>query len=203
MVAHDLRDRDIADEAVLQAMGKVPRHLFVDPGQSHQAYADSALPLRQGQTISQPYIVALMTQSARLQPSDTVLEIGTGSGYQGAVLAEIVRQVYSIEIIESLADEARARLRRLGYNNIEVKHGDGFLGWREHAPFDAILVTAAAPKIPQPLVDQLREGGRMVIPLGTGHFSQDLMVLTKTGDGLIKKFVTGVIFVPMTGAVRK
>ena len=203
MVAHDLRDRDIADEAVLQAMGKVPRHLFVDPGQSHQAYADSALPLRQGQTISQPYIVALMTQSARLQPSDTVLEIGTGSGYQGAVLAEIVRQVYSIEIIESLADEARARLRRLGYNNIEVKHGDGFLGWREHAPFDAILVTAAAPKIPQPLVDQLREGGRMVIPLGTGRFSQDLMVLTKTGDGLIKKFVTGVIFVPMTGAVRK
>lgn len=203
MVEHDLRDRDISDEAVLKAMGKVPRHLFIDPGQSHLAYADGALPIKEDQTISQPYIVALMTQSTRLQPSDTVLEIGTGSGYQGAVLAEIVHKVYSIEIIKSLADEARARLKRLGYKNIEVKHGDGFLGWKEHAPFDAILVTAAAPKIPQPLVDQLREGGRMVIPVGTSRFSQDLMVLTKTRDGLIKKFVTGVIFVPMTGAVRK
>lgn len=203
MVERDLRGRDIHDAAVLKAMLKVPRHLFVEPGYVHMAYADSALPIKESQTISQPYIVALMTQSARLAPSDKVLEIGTGSGYQGAVLAQIVKEVYSIEIIKNLADEARERLQRLGYKNIAVKHGDGFQGWKEHGPFDAILITAAAPKIPQPLIEQLKEGGRLVLPLGKNKFSQDLVVLTKTKDGLEKQYVTGVVFVPMMGDVRE
>ena len=203
MVEKDLRGRDISDEAVLQAMQTVPRHLFISPRHAPVAYADGALPIYNGQTISQPYIVALMTQSASLKASDRVLEIGTGSGYQGAVLAEIVREVYSIEIIENLANEARERLAHLGYNSIQVKQGDGYLGWEEHAPFDAILITAATPKIPRPLIDQLKEGGRMVLPLGKNQFSQDLIVLTKTAEGLKKKFVTGVVFVPMTGKVRE
>lgn len=203
MVEQDLRGRDISDEMVLRAMAKVPRHLFVDSQQAPAAYADGALPIKEGQTISQPYIVALMTQSADVEASDKVLEIGTGSGYQGAVLAEIVRQVYSIEIIENLANEARDRLSHLGYTNIHVKHGDGYKGWKEQAPFDAILITAATPKIPRPLIDQLKEGGRMVLPLGTNRFVQDLIVLTKTADGLNKRLVTGVVFVPMTGEVRK
>lgn len=203
MVERDLRGRDIRDEAVLRAMRKVPRHLFIESRYAESAYADRALPIKENQTISQPYIVALMTQSAKLKSTDKVLEIGTGSGYQGAVLAEIVREVFSIEIVKSLADEAREKFARLDYDNVEVKYGDGFLGWKEHAPFDAILITAAAPKIPQPLLDQLKEGGRMVLPLGTNRFSQDLMVLTKRKDGLKKEYIAGVVFVPMTGAVRK
>lgn len=203
MVEQDLRGRDIHDEVVLRAMRKVPRHLFVESRYAESAYADRALPIKENQTISQPYIVALMTQSAKLKSTDKVLEIGTGSGYQGAVLAEIVRKVFSIEIVKNLADEAREKFARLGYDNVEVKHGDGFLGWKEHAPFDAILITAAAPKIPQPLLDQLKEGGRMVLPLGANRFSQDLMVLTKRKEGLQKEYITGVVFVPMTGAVRK
>lgn len=203
MVEQDLRGRDIHDEVVLRAMRKVPRHLFVESRYAEFAYADRALPIKENQTISQPYIVALMTQSAKLKSTDKVLEIGTGSGYQGAVLAEIVRKVFSIEIVKNLADEAREKFARLGYDNVEVKHGDGFLGWKEHAPFDAILITAAAPKIPQPLLDQLKEGGRMVLPLEANRFSQDLMVLTKRKEGLQKEYITGVVFVPMTGAVRK
>ncbi|KMP10587.1 protein-L-isoaspartate O-methyltransferase [Candidatus Nitromaritima sp. SCGC AAA799-C22] len=203
MVKNDIEGRGIHDRAVLDAMLKVPRHLFVKSDYVHAAYSDSALPIKENQTISQPYIVALMTATARPGPDDNVLEVGTGSGYQAAVLGEIVREVYSIEIIETLAREAGELLNRLGYKNIHVKHGDGYRGWKEAAPFDAILITAAAPKIPQPLVDQLKLGGRLVMPLGQGRFSQELVVLTKTEKGLEKRFVTGVVFVPMTGEVRK
>lgn len=201
MVEVDLRGRDISDPAVLNAMLKVPRHLFVQPKYLSKAYADFPLPIKSNQTISQPYIVALMTQSARLQPTDRVLEIGTGSAYQAAVLGEIVREVYSIEIIKTLADQARARLHRLGYDNVHVKHGDGYRGWPEHAPFDAILLTAAAPEIPQPLIEQLKVGGRMVLPL-EGVLFQKLIRLTKQPDGLKTETITGVRFVPMTGEVR-
>ena len=202
MVDRDLRGSDISDPAVLNAMLKVPRHLFVQPKYLAKAYADYPLPIKENQTISQPYIVALMTQSARLKSTDRVLEIGTGSAYQAAVLSEIVREVYSIEIIKPLADQARARLHRLGYENVHVKHGDGYQGWPEHAPFDAILLTAAAPVIPEPLIAQLKVGGRMVLPL-EGFLFQDLIRLTKQPEGLIKEPITGVRFVPMTGEVRK
>ncbi len=203
MLDDDLRGRGIQDARVLAAMAQVPRSRFVTERYKDHAYADSALPIEENQTISQPYIVALMTQSARLSKSDRVLEIGTGSGYQAAVLAEIVKEVYSIEIIKNLADQAKKRLTNLGYSNVKTKHGDGYRGWKEHAPYDAILITAAAPKIPEPLVDQLKIGGRLVIPLGSRKFSQDLITLTKTKSGVIKKFVTGVVFVPMTGEVRE
>jgi len=204
MVEEDLQRRGIRDPAVLNAMRKVPRHLFVSPQYREQAYNDSALPIEENQTISQPYIVGLMTQSALLQPGDRVLEIGTGSGYQAAVLAEVVSEVYTIEIIEKLADEAAARLKRLGYGNVKTRQGDGFRGWPEAAPFDAILITAATPKIPQPLIDQLKPGGRMVLPLGNRVLGQDLIRLIKEEDGKLKKeFITGVVFVPMTGEVRK
>ena len=203
MVQEDLRPRGINDPAVLAAMLKVPRHEFVLPGFARQAYSDRALPIRENQTISQPYIVALMTQSARLKPGDKVLEIGTGSGYQAAVLAEIVGEVYSIEIIKKLADAASATLNRLGYNNVKVKYGDGYRGWKKYAPYDVILITAAAPQIPQPLIDQLKVGGRMVAPVDNKFFAQDLILLTKEKGGLRKKFITGVRFVPMTGKVRK
>lgn len=202
MVDVDLRGRGITDTSVLQAMLKVPRHEFVDPQYSDLAYSDAALPIKENQTISQPYIVALMTQSARLRPTDRVLEIGTGSAYQAAVLAEIVREVYTIEIIGTLAEEAAARLKRLGYLNVKTRHGDGYQGWKEAAPFDAILVTAAAPEIPEPLVQQLKLGGRLVMPLGSYRLSQDLVVLTKQKDGLHKEYITGVVFVPMTGEIR-
>lgn len=201
MVHEDLRGRDISDPVVLSAMLKVPRHLFVQAKHLSQAYADHPLPIKANQTISQPYIVALMTQSARLKSTDRVLEIGTGSAYQAAVLGEIVREVYSIEIIKTLADQARARLHRLGYANVHVKHGDGYRGWPEHAPFDAILLTAATPEIPQPLIEQLKIGGRMVLPL-EGFLFQNLIRLTKQPDGLKKETITGVRFVPMTGEVR-
>ena len=201
MVEQDLRGRDITDPVVLNAMLKVPRHLFVQQRYLSKAYADYPLPIKENQTISQPYIVALMTQSARLKPTDRVLEIGTGSAYQAAVLGEIVREVYSIEIIKTLADQARSRLHRQGYGNIHVKHGDGYRGWPEHAPFDAILLTAAAPEIPEPLIAQLKMGGRMVLPL-EGLLFQNLIRLTKQPGGLKKEIITGVRFVPMTGEVR-
>ena len=202
MVDVDLLGRDIRDPRVLAAMLKVPRHQFVTADFKGQAYADAPLPIGKDQTISQPYIVALMTQAARLRPTDRVLEIGTGSGYQAAVLAEIVKEVYTIEIIESLADDSRDRLQRLGYDNVTVKHGDGYRGWEEFAPFDAILLTAAAPKIPKPLMDQLKEGGRMILPL-EGFLFQNLIRLTKDQGRLKRKEITGVRFVPMTGTVRK
>jgi len=158
------------------------RHLNV-------AYADTALPIKENQTISQPYIVALMTENARLKPTDKVLEIGTGSGYQAAVLAEIVGQVYSMEIVTTLAGEAAKRLARLGYDKVKTRHGDGYQGWEEAGPFDAILMTAAAPKIPQPLVDQLKMGGRLVLPLGGHRGSQNLVVLTKMKNALHKELI--------------
>ncbi|GJL79493.1 MAG: protein-L-isoaspartate O-methyltransferase [Nitrospinaceae bacterium] len=203
MVEIDIRGRGISDPAVLEAMLRVPRHDFVESRHRHVAYSDTALPIKKQQTISQPYIVALMTQSAHLKPGDRVLEVGTGSAYQAAVLAEIVTEVYSIEIIESLAKEAERRLIRLGYENVNVRHGDGYLGWEDAGPFDAILITAAAPEIPQPLVDQLKPGGRLVMPLGNQRLSQDLMVFTKNKNGLEKEFITGVVFVPMTGEIRR
>lgn len=203
MVDRDLRPRRITDKKVLEAMLKVPRHKFVPPRYASRAYGDHALPIGESQTISQPYIVALMTQTVDLKPTDRVLEVGTGSGYQAAVLAEIVEEVYSIEIIKALALDAKARLDRLGYKNVKVKYGDGYKGWKKFAPFDVIIITAAAPEIPQPLVDQLKEGGRMVLPLDRKFFAQDLILLTKKKGALIKKFITGVRFVPMTGEIRE
>ncbi len=204
MVEDQIKRRGIRDAVVLQALLKVPRHLFVEPKFLSQAYSDFALPIKENQTISQPYIVALMTQSAMLKSDDRILEIGTGSAYQAAVLAEIVNQVYTIEIVESLARTADSRLKELGYNNVTVRHGDGYRGWPEKSPFDAILITAAAPKIPRPLIDQLKVGGRMVLPLGETGSPQNLMVLTKQKDGsLRKRFITGVVFVPMTGEIRQ
>lgn len=203
MVELDLKQRGISDTAVLNAMLKVPRHEFVQARHLNVAYADMALPIKENQTISQPYIVALMTESAHLKSTDKVLEIGTGSAYQAAVLAEIVAEVYTIEIVKDLAEEAAERLARLGYDNVKTRYGDGYQGWKEAEPFDAILITAATPKIPQPLVDQLKIGGRLVLPLGNLHRSQNLVVLTKKKDGLHKEFITGVVFVPMTGKVRQ
>ena len=202
MVDVDLRGRDIEDPNVLAAMLKVPRHEFVTEANKHRAYSDFPLPIGKDQTISQPYIVALMTQSARLHPQDRVLEIGTGSGYQSAVLSELVKEVYTIEIVEFLANDARFDLKRLGYGNVKVKHGDGYQGWEEFAPFDAILLTAATPEIPQPLIDQLKEGGRMILPL-EGRLFQNLVRITKKKDQLMREEITGVRFVPMTGEVRQ
>ncbi len=202
MVKNDIENRGIHNPKVLEVMLKVPRHLFARPENLEVAYSDSALPIKENQTISQPYIVALMTTSAELSPTDKVLEIGTGSGYQAAVLGGIVREVYSIEIIETLARESRELLNELGYKNIHVKHGDGYRGWKEEAPFDAILITAASPKIPAPLLNQLNTGGRLVMPLGKNHAPQELIALTKTENGLKKRVVEIVAFVPMTGEVR-
>ncbi len=198
MVEQQLQARDITDPAVLEAMSAVPRHEFMPEGQRPLAYTDQPLPIGHGQTISQPYIVALMTQTLNLEPGEKVLEIGTGSGYQAAVLAEITDRVYTIEILEPLARQARGTLERLGYDNVEVKTGDGYRGWPEHAPFDAIVVTAAPDHIPQPLEDQLAVGGRMVIPVGS--YYQELMLLRKGEDGnLTREGVIPVRFVPMTG----
>ncbi len=202
MVKEDLQSRGIFDIRVLSAMSKVPRHLFIDEKFSNFAYRDSALPIAENQTISQPYIVALMTQTAQLKPNNRVLEIGTGSAYQAAVLSELVSEVYTIEIIESLSEEAKARLQSLEYKNVKVKHGDGFQGWKEFAPFDAILITAATPKIPPPLWNQLKVGGIMVLPL-EDILGQDLVKLTKTSEGIKREIITGVRFVPMTGKVRE
>lgn len=182
MVAEQLKARDIRDERVLNAMGKVPRHEFVLPSWRDRAYDDSALPIRAGQTISQPYVVAYMTQAVEPKPKQRVLEIGTGSGYQAAVLAELVAEVYTIEIVPELADEAGSRLKRLGYRNVQVRKGDGYKGWPEAAPFDAILVTCGADHVPQPLVDQLHPQGRMMIPVGPREF-QELQIITKDAQG--------------------
>jgi protein-L-isoaspartate(D-aspartate) O-methyltransferase len=200
MVTYQLANRDVSDRDVLDAVRTVPRHLFVPEKYRDESYRDHPLPIGEGQTISQPYIVGIMTQLLEIDSTSKVLEIGTGSGYQAAVLAEICDSVFSIEIIEPLARRADYLLDSLGYK-VDVRCGDGYLGWDEHAPFDGIIVTAAAPKIPQPLIDQLKVGGRMVIPVG--DFSQDLMIVTKTEDGFVKKNVFGVRFVPMTGKVQK
>lgn len=201
MVETQIVRRDVSDKNVLEAMRKVPRHLFVPEEFRDQAYRDGPLPIKHGQTISQPYIVAIMTELLHIDSTSKVLEIGTGSGYQAAVLAEISDSVYSIEIIPALAHRADSLLDSLGYTSAHVKAGDGYLGWPEAEPFDAIIVTAAAPRIPQPLVDQLKIGGRMVIPVG--DFSQELILITKGEDGVTKKSIIPVRFVPMTGEVQE
>jgi protein-L-isoaspartate(D-aspartate) O-methyltransferase len=202
MVARQLAGRDITDPRVLAAMRTIPRHEFVPPDVAGAAYQDSPLPIGLGQTISQPYIVALMTQLAQPGPQSRALDVGTGSGYQAAVLAEVAGKVYSIEILCELAREAEARLDRLGYRNVEVRCGDGYRGWPEAAPFDLIIVAAAPEEIPQPLIDQLAPGGRLVIPVGEGH--QELIVVERSRDGAISRFSAGgVRFVPMTGEAQK
>ena len=203
MVKMDIERRGVADKKVLRAMLKVPRHLMVDKELRDQAYEDYPLPIGEGQTISQPYVVALMTEALKLKFSDRVLEIGTGSGYQAAVLAEIVDRVYSIEIRQKLASEAGKRLKRLGYDNIEVKYGDGYYGWEEYAPFDAIIITAAANHIPPPLVKQLKDGGRFILPLGSTVYYQMLSLITKKNDEISIEQMGSVRFVPMMGEVRK
>ena len=203
MVEHDLKRRDITEPKVLQVMETVKRHLFVDPKYRDYAYADHPLPIDEGQTISQPYIVALMTQELRIKPGERVLEIGTGSGYQAAVLAGLTDQVYTIEIRPRLADKARQRLNELGYSQISAKQGDGYFGWEEYAPFDAIIVTAAVNHIPTPLIAQLKEGGRLILPLGSTTFYQTLTLITKHEDELMVDYITGVRFVPMIGEAEK
>jgi len=200
MVEKQLAAREIVSTEVLNAMRRVPRHEFVPPDQRADSYIDGPLPIGFGQTISQPYIVAIMTQLARVDSSAKVLEIGTGSGYQAAILAEIADSVFSIEIVEPLCHRADSTLKHLGYRNIAVKCGDGYRGWPEHAPFDAIVVTAAPDHIPQPLVDQLKVGGRLIIPVGDRN--QELMQITKSEQGTINQAIIPVRFVPMTGEAR-
>jgi len=197
MVKTQIRARGVRDEGVLNAMLEVDRHKFVPEEIRHLAYSDRPLPIGEGQTISQPYIVALMTELLELKKGDRVLEVGTGSGYQAAILAELADHVYTIEIIESLGRSAERLLRELGYRNIDVKIGDGYIGWEEFAPFDAIIVTAAPPHIPQPLLDQLKEEGRLVIPVG--GFYQDLKKITKAKGQIKSQDIIPVVFVPMTG----
>ena len=198
MVRSQLAERDITDARVLAAMGSVPRHLFVEPEYHNQAYNDHPLPIGHDQTISQPYIVAYMTQAIGPQPNQRVLEIGTGSGYQAAVLAELVAMVYTIEIVAPLAAAAKALCQQLGYDNVRFRTGDGYNGWPEHAPFDAIIVTAAPDHIPPALVEQLATGGRMIIPVGTSY--QELIVVEKTATGTITRQVMAVRFVPFVRA---
>lgn len=202
MVEEQIRSRGVTAPRVLAAMETVPRHLFVPDAERGNAYADRPLPIGARQTISQPYIVALMTSLLDVQPGDRILEVGTGSGYQAAVLSRLARKVYSVEILEPLANRARRTLSVVGYNNVHVRVGDGYKGWPEEAPFDGIIVTAAAPRVPEPLLRQLKPGGRLVIPVGEGY--QDLEVLTKRADGGFDRTkVLPVRFVPMTGEAQR
>jgi protein-L-isoaspartate(D-aspartate) O-methyltransferase len=198
MVRAQMEARGVKDRRVLDAMRTIPRELFMPPGVRAQAYEDHPVPIGHGQTISQPYIVAFMTELLGVRPSDRVLEIGTGSGYQAAVLARMVRQVYSIEIVPELARSAAETLRRLGYGNVRVREGDGYRGWPEEAPFDRVILTAAPPEIPQTLIDQLARGGRLVAPEGATPFDQWLVVVDKGPDGRVtRREVLAVVFVPM------
>lgn len=199
LVEKDIAGQGIADPKVLAAMRSVPRHCFVPKRLSSKAYADTALPIGASQTISQPYVVALMTESLKLSGNHRVLEIGTGSGYQAAVLAKIVKEVYSIEIKEKLHRESSRLLNDMGFTNVKTRHGDGYFGWQEAAPFDAIMITAAINHIPPPLLKQLTEGGRLILPLGNPFSYQNLTLVTKTGGDFVTKQITGVLFVPMTG----
>jgi len=199
MVERDIKGRGVKDPRVLEVMGRIPRHRFVDRRQAGEAYADHPLPIGEGQTISQPYVVALMSEALHLKPTDRVLEIGTGSGYQAAVLSALVREVYSIEIRKELADSAGKRLAELGYRNVRARYGDGYFGWQEAAPFDAIMVTAAANHIPPPLLKQLKDGGRLILPLGSTMFSQTLTLVTRQGEKLKVDQLGAVSFVPLTG----
>jgi protein-L-isoaspartate(D-aspartate) O-methyltransferase len=201
MVATQIASRGVRDPLTLAAMRKVARHLFVPAALAGQAYEDHPLPIGHGQTISQPYIVGFMTDALALKGGETVLEVGTGSGYQAAVLGEIAARVYTIEIVTPLAEEAAALLKRLGYANVEVRAGDGYQGWPEAAPFDAIIVTAAPGHVPEPLVEQLAKGGRMVLPLG--DWFQDLVLVTRGEQGVRQERLFGVRFVPMTGEAER
>jgi protein-L-isoaspartate(D-aspartate) O-methyltransferase len=202
MVSKQIEGRGVRDARVLEAMRKVPRHRFIPESQGAYAYEDRPLPIGHRQTISQPYIVALMSELARVKPGDKVLEVGTGSGYQAAVLAEMGVKVFSIEIIEPLAKQAKATLDELGYGKrVTVRRGDGYAGWPEHAPFDAVIVTAAPPKIPEPLKQQLKVGGHLVIPVGK-HY-QSLLRVTRTKEGFREESVIPVRFVPMTGKAQE
>ncbi|MGA2937135.1 MAG: protein-L-isoaspartate(D-aspartate) O-methyltransferase [Syntrophobacteraceae bacterium] len=198
MVETQIAARGVRDEGVCEAMRKVPRHLFVDEALRDQAYSDHPLPIAEKQTISQPYIVALMTESLELKGSEKVLEIGTGSGYQSAILAELADRVFSIERYPDLAYRANSVLQKLGYQNIIVRVGDGSLGWPDDAPFDAIIVTAGTPKIPQPLIDQLKMSGRLVVPVGD-RLGQDLIVVRRVAEGIKKTNLGGVRFVNLVG----
>jgi len=198
MVSKQLKARGITNKATLQAMLEVPRHLFVPKEMKQYAYADGPLPIGNEQTISQPYIVAFMTQELRLKATDKVLEIGTGSGYQAAVLSEIVDSVFTIEIIDALGNEAKKRLQKLNYTNVKVRIGDGYNGWPEEAPFDAIMVTAGAKEIPKPLIDQLADGGRMIIPVGQTTYLQQLILIKKRNGKISQERKLGVRFVPFT-----
>lgn len=197
MVRDQLQGRDVVNARVLDAMSRVPRHLFVPEPDRADAYGDFPLPIGHGQTISQPYIVGFMTQALEIEPQHRVLEIGTGSGYQAAILAELANEVYTIEIVAPLADRARSTLEALGYRNVRVRTGNGYLGWPEHAPFDRVMVTAAPDEVPRPLIDQLRVGGLMAIPVGT--FDQELRILRRTETGLETLRTLPVRFVPMVG----
>jgi protein-L-isoaspartate(D-aspartate) O-methyltransferase len=204
MVDWQIEARGITDPNVLTAMRVVPRHAFVRPTEQRYAYADYPLPIGHDQTISQPYIVAFMTEALKLNANSKVLEIGTGSGYQAAVCAEICKEVYTVEIVQELAEAAKKRLKELGYANVFVRAGDGYFGWPQHAPFDAIIGTAAANRIPEPLIKQLKPGGRMVLPYGSTAGSQYLVLITKDNEGHIeKKTIMPVRFVPMTGELQQ
>jgi len=203
MVVEQLESRDIRDKRVLEAMRQVPRHLFVPPSFRAQAYADHPLPIGEDQTISQPYIVALMTQCLELKGQETILEVGTGSGYQAAVLSLLASRVYSIEINPTLAETARSLLHELGADNVEVRSGDGFFGWPEKAPFDGIIVTCAARRVPGPLFEQLKEGGRMVIPIGESGEGQRLVRVRKLKGKAREEEISLVMFVPMLGQDKK
>ena len=198
MVEEQLRARGIRDEHVLAAMAKVPRHLFVPPGSQAESYEDRPLPIGEGQTISQPYMVAVMTQSLSLKGEEKVLEVGTGSGYQAAILAGLARSVFTMERISTLLDKAQKILKELGYENIHCQWGDGTQGWPEEAPFDGIIVTAGAPEVPQTLKSQLSEGGRLVIPVGP-RYSQSLLKVTREGNRFKEEDITGCVFVPLLG----
>jgi len=199
MVDSQMRSRDITDERVLEVMEKVPRQEFVPDELLEYAFIDQPLPIGYGQTISQPYIVAVMTQLLEVQDTHKVLEVGTGSGYQAAIMGELAEVVYTVEIIEPLATRAADLLARLGYTNIHVRHADGYYGWEEHAPYDAIIVTCAPDHIPQPLVGQLADGGRLVIPVGPPGAYQSLWKIERRGDEIVSRRMMGVQFVPLTG----
>jgi len=200
MVQAQIYGRGVTDTAVLSAMESVPRHLFVPDDSLSEAYADHPLPIGYGQTISQPYIVALMTEALKLKPGDRVLEIGTGSGYQAAILAELGADVYTVEILPELAQQAAERLRSLGYEKVQVLNADGYFGWQEHAPYDAIIVTAAPDHLPQPLVSQLRDGGRLIVPIGPQGAVQTLWLFEKSGGEVQASNLGEVLFVPLTGS---
>ncbi len=201
MVRGQIEARGVRDPRVLAALRAVPRHELIPEEMRRHAYADGPLPIGLGQTISQPYIVAYMTEQLELERGDRVLEVGTGSGYQAAVLAELCERVYSIEIVPELAERAARDLERLGYDNVRVRTGDGYRGWPDEAPFDAIIITAAPPRIPEPLLEQLAVGGRMIVPVGE-HY-QELVLITRTDDGFRRRQLIPVRFVPMTGEVQE